>query len=269
MSMRASILALILATCSACNSISCPQKSEEPEQEKTQGVAEVPAFLLDSSKYDSIEYAEDDRYSCVGALVNGKADILGSAVLIHPRVILTAQHCIVMPKEKPQYFLTQNGQLIRITKAILLDGYDVNSIKNDLALCILEEDCAEPPAEILRHFYELNPGEELVTVGWSLGYKKVSHPGIVSYYGSLIEDYGRIMRMLAIRGSVYYGDSGGAVFEDGGKLAGIINFFQKDKLTNQIIDNGAARLDFYYEWIDKVIKEEDLCDWPWYTYSDK
>jgi hypothetical protein len=268
MSWRAKILALTLATTTACHSISSPQNSVE-EQEKTQGVAEVPAFLLDSSKYDSIECAEDDRYSCVGALVTETGNIIGSGVLIHPKAILTAQHCIVMPDEIPQYFMTHNGQFIKIKKIILAANYNPGLPANDLAICILEEDCVEPPAEILRQFYELTPGEELTTVGWSLGYKKVSQPGIMTYYGSLLEDFGKIMRMLALRGSVYYGDSGGAVFEDGGKLAGIINFFMKDQTTGQIIDNGAARLDFYYEWIDAALKSENLCDWPWYTYSDK
>jgi hypothetical protein len=268
MSWRAKILALTLATTTACHSLSSSQNSVE-EQEKTQGVAEFPAFLLDSSKYDSIEYAEDDRYSCVGALVADKGNIIGSAVLIHPRVILTAQHCIVMPEKIPPYFLTQSGQLIRIKKIILKENYDPCLVQNDLAICILEEDCVEPPAEILRQFYELTPGEDLITVGWSLGYKKVSQPGVMTYYGSLLEDFGKIMRMLALRGSVYYGDSGGAVFEDGGKLAGIINFFMKDQTTGQIIDNGAARLDFYYDWIDAALKSEQLSDWPWYTYSDK
>lgn len=262
MSWRAQILALILATTTACHSLSSSQNSVE-EQETTHGVAGVPAFLLDSSKYDSIEYAEDDRYSCVGALVTGKAEITGSAVLIHPKAILTAQHCFALPEQKPEYFLTQNGQLIKIAKVILKDGYDPLGIQNDLAICILDEDCVEPPTQIMQDLKDLVPGENLTTVGWSLGQKKVSEPGVVKYYGSLLEDYGKIMRMLAIHGSVFFGDSGGAVFEDTGKLAGIINFFSADPISGQIIDNGAARLDFNYKWIDLIMSHE-VCDWPWF-----
>jgi hypothetical protein len=264
MSMRASILVLILATCSACNSISCPPKSEEPEQNKTQEVAGVPSFLLDSSKYDSIEADEDDRYSCVGALVGPGANIIGSAVLIHPRAILTAHHCFDDPNYYPNYFWTKNGQLIKIKKVILAEPYSITAQLNDIALCILEEDCFEPPTNLIRYPFELARGEPLITVGWSLGFKKISRSGVMHYYGSLIEDHGQVMRMLATKGSIYFGDSGGAVFEDGGKLAGIIDFMSMDHETNQIIDNGAARIDYFYDWIDSSMKEE-VCDWPWFS----
>lgn len=262
MSLRALILALMLATSTACNSLSSPQnKVEEPE--KTQGVAGVPAFLLDSSKYDSIEQIEDDRYSCVGALVTPSSKIIGSAVLIHPRAILTAQHCFALSQEKPAYYLSQSGQLIRIVKVFLKQPYNEFIAWNDIALCILEEDCYDPPSEIMQDGFDLTPGENLTTVGWSLGYKKVSELGVMKYYGSLIEDRGYIMRMLAQKGSVYYGDSGGGVFEDTGKLCGIINFFRLDGDSNEILDNGAARVDVQYDWINQILSKE-VCGWPWF-----
>jgi hypothetical protein len=262
MSLRASILALILATSTACNSLSSPQnKVEEPE--KTQGVAGVPAFLLDSSKYDSIKSAEDDRYSCVGALVTPSAKIIGSAVLIHPRAILTAQHCFALAEEKAEFYMSASGQLIKIVKVFLKEPYTTILPWNDIALCILEEDCYDPPCEIMKEHSDLTMGEKLTTVGWSLGYKKVSEPGVMKYYGTLLEDRGLVMRMLASRGSVYYGDSGGGVFEDTGKLAGIINFFRLEEETNEIVDNGAARVDVQYKWIDSILSRE-VCNWPWF-----
>jgi hypothetical protein len=134
---------------------------------------------------------------------------------------------------------------------------------NDIVLCILEEDCYEPPAELSKITWDLIPGEELITVGWSLGYKKVSEKGVMRYYGSLIEDNGQVMRMLALNGSVYYGDSGGGIFEDSGKLAGIISFFGVDPSSGNVIDNGGIKVCYYYEWIDNIMKER-FCDWPWY-----
>jgi hypothetical protein len=262
MSWRTSILALILATSTACNSLSSHNNQVETQEQKPE-VAGVPAFLLDSSKYDSIEYAEDDRYSGVGALYSGDGKFVGSAVLIHPKAILTAQHCFSMAENPPKYFITHNGQLLEIQTVYLKDGYNDCDFKDDLALCLLKEECFEPPFEIMQNFYELTPGENLITVGWSLGYKKVSEPGVMKYYGSLLEDYGKVMRMLARHGSVYFGDSGGAVFEDGGKLVGIIGFFNMDPQTGQIVDNGAARLDFHYKWID-IIMRGHFTDWPWY-----
>ena len=262
--MRALILALCLVTSTACNSISCPQKFDEAEQNKTLGVAEVPSFLLDSSKYDSIEHDEDDRYSCVGALVTQHVDVIGSAVLIHPRAILSARHCFGDPDNFPGYFWTHSGQLVRIIKIITREPYVTGMLINDIVICILEEDCVEPPTNLIKTTFELVPGESLTTVGWSLGYKKVSEKGVMSYYGSLIEDNGQIMRMLTNRGSIYFGDSGGGVFEDNGKLAGIIDFMSMDAESNAILDNGAAKIDYYYPWIDTIMKQE-VCDWPWFS----
>lgn len=262
MSLRALILALLLATSTACNSLSSPQNKVE-EQEKTQGVAGVPAFLMDSSKYDSIEPFEDDRYSCVGALVSMDANLVGSAVLIHPRAILTAQHCFWSPDNMPRFFVTQSGQIIQIIKVFLKDGFSPITDANDIALCILAEDCYEPPCQLIQSEQELTRGENMTTVGWSLGKKKVSEPGVMTYYGSLVEDKGSILRMLAKRGSVYFGDSGGAVFNEEGKLAGIIDFFSTEPGSMEIIDSGAARIDYYYSWIDLILQKE-VCGWPWF-----
>jgi hypothetical protein len=135
---------------------------------------------------------------------------------------------------------------------------------NDIVICILDTDCIEPPTNLIKTTFELVPGESLITVGWSLGYKKVSEKGVMSYYGSLIEDNGQIMRMLANKGSIYFGDSGGGVFEDNGKLAGIIDFMSIDPETQSVVDNGAAKIDYYYPWIDIVMKQE-VCDWPWFS----
>ena len=265
MLLRAAILAFVMATSTACNSLSSPPKQVESEQvpEQTQGVAEVPAFLLDSSKYDSIGLAEDDRYSCVGAIVTQSGDVIGSAVLIHKNAILSAQHCFALSEDPPKYFWTHGGQFLRLGKIHKASPYAPGFPMNDIVLCILDGDCYEPPAELSKRTWDLIPGEELVSVGWSLGYKKVSERGVMRYYGSLIEDGGQVMRMLALNGSVYYGDSGGGIFEDSGKLAGIISFFGVDPNSGSVIDNGAMKVCHYYEWIDNIMKSK-FCDWPWY-----
>lgn len=247
---------------SACTSISSPQKSDEV-QVPPAAHAIVPGFLTDDSKYASVENTDDDRFAAVGALVTSEIKILGSAVLIHPRAILTAAHCFSLSENQPKYFLTQSGQLVPITKVFLHPAYWNMGIENDIAICILDTSCYEPPVELMREPSELRVNEGLVTVGWSLGYKKISKLNVMKYYGSLIEDHGCIMRMLATNGSVFFGDSGGAVFEDHGKLCGIIGFFQIDPDAKCITDNGAARVDYHYKWIDEKLCLE-FSDWPWF-----
>jgi hypothetical protein len=263
-SLRKLILALILATSAACNQISSLPTDSAPPDAPTQnaGVPGTPSFLLDSSKYDSIENSDQDRYSCVGALVTARGDIIGSAVLIHPKAILTAQHCFTQEEIVPKYYITENGQVIEIEKVIKKPKYSETLLVNDICICILKEKCWDAPAELCQYPWQLFPQEELITAGWSLGYKKVSKTGIMRYYGSLVEDNGSILRMLALHGSVYYGDSGGAVFDERGRLAGIINFFRST--PEGLLDNGAARVDYHYRWIEEIMVCE-VDDWPWYN----
>ena len=254
MSARALILSLLLATSYACTEISCPPAVTESPQTNIEIESDGLSFLTDPLLYDSIEIHEDDRYGSVGAILDENANIFCSGVLIHKRVILTSQHCM-FENACNKMFMTQNGQILSITEVIGAPRYNPGLPFNDLAICILEADCIETPAKLAHNPFELLPGEELTTVGWSLGKKKVSQPKVVKYYGSLIEEGGQVMRMLATKGSVFYGDSGGAVFEDNGLLAGIICFFGLDKETGVIIDNGAIRVDYYKNWIDQVLKE--------------
>jgi transcription elongation factor Elf1 len=37
-----------------------------------------------------------------------------------------------------------------------------------------------------------------------------------------------------------------------------------DPETQSVVDNGAAKIDYYYTWIDTVMKHE-VCDWPWFS----
>ena len=62
------------------------------------------------------------------------------------------------------------------------------------------------------------------------------------------------MRFLPIEGHIWFGDSGGAVFEDGGKLAGIISAMIV--MNGTIVDHTAARVDLYADWIKSVMQEE-------------
>ena len=72
------------------------------------------------------------------------------------------------------------------------------------------------------------------------------------YYGTVLEDPSH-MKFLPLESTVWFGDSGGAVFEDGGKLAGIISSFVIHK--GHLLENSATHVILYKEWIDNTIKE--------------
>ena len=256
---RAAILALtMLLGLNACKGLPTTSGSEIPEVESHK------IFLTDPSKYAAVRTLDGDRYSAVGALMTPDASVLGSAVLVHPKAILTAAHCFGDPTRRPLWFYTQSGQIVMIERVIIHPAYYASGVENDIAICILADKCYEPPVELMKRSSDLSMNEPLTTVGWSLGYKKVSQPNIMRYYGSLVEDHGSILRILAMNGSVYFGDSGGAVFEDTGKLCGIIDFLRRDADTGAILDNGAARIDFHYQWINEVLCWYLPDSWPWF-----
>lgn len=192
-----------------------------------------------------------NTYGCVGHVHNELGEFIGSGVLIAPSVVLTAGH--VIDGDTLRYFITGDKAYV-IEKTVIHPGYkDVTGINHDIGVLILAEPCTETPAQILIDRSELNPREALTTVGFSKQIKKISKPGTFWYYGTTQEDP-NYMRFLPIEGHIWFGDSGGAVFEDGGKLAGIISAMVI--INGTIVDHTAARVDLYADWIRSVMKEE-------------
>ena len=54
----------------------------------------------------------------------------------------------------PSYFWTHDGQLIRIVKIITREPYYSGVIVNDIVICILENDCVEPPTNLIKTTFE-------------------------------------------------------------------------------------------------------------------
>ena len=188
-----------------------------------------------------------DTYGCVGHVHNEIGQFIGSAVLIAPSVVLTAGH--VIEGETLRYFITKDQAYI-IEKTIIHPQYDQD---NDIGILILSEPCLEIPARMLVDRSELTSREPLTTVGFSKEIKKISKPGTFWYFGTTQEDP-NYMRFIPFKGHIWFGDSGGAVFEDGGKLAGIIAAMAL--MDHAIVDQRATRVDLYVDWIRSVMKEE-------------
>jgi hypothetical protein len=192
-----------------------------------------------------------NKYGCVGHVHNERGEFIGSGVLVAPAVVLTAGH--VIDGEQLQYFITGDKAYI-IEKVILHPGYKTGEdIVHDLGILILSEGCDEQPARMITDKSELTQREALTTVGYSKQVKKVSKPGTFWYYGT-VEEEPQYMKFLPINGHVWFGDSGGAVFEETGKLAGIIASMMIMDAT--IVDQSATRVDKYYEWIVDTAQNE-------------
>lgn len=191
-----------------------------------------------------------DIYGCVGHVHNRQGEFIGSGVLIAPAVVLTAAH--VIEGEDLVYFITRD-RAYKIEKTIKHPDWNPRFLDHDLGILLLQDPCLETPATIIGSKAELRRREALTTVGWSKQIKKISKPGTFWYYGTL-EEFPGFMKFLPHNGNIWIGDSGGAVFEDGGKLAGIISSLTI--IDYQIIDQSAVRLDLYLDWIESTIKSE-------------
>jgi len=124
---------------------------------------------------------------------------------------------------------------------------------DDIGILILTEGCDEQPAQLIHDKSELTQRESLTTVGFSHEIKKISKPGTFWYYGT-VEEEPQYMKFLPINGHIWFGDSGGAVFENGGHLAGIIS--SMCIIDNTMVDQSAIRVDRYADWIKDMMNRE-------------
>ena len=118
---------------------------------------------------------------------------------------------------------------------------------------LLTESCDETPAQIIQNKSELTQRENITTVGYSHNIKKISKPGTFWYYGT-IEEEPQYMKFLPIKGHIWFGDSGGAVFESQGHLAGIISSITI--VDDTLVEQSATRLDRYVNWIQDTLEHE-------------
>ena len=242
-------LAVILAFLQGCQKDASVSIAHTPSttDKTTQSISKLDPF----PGFDISDSKTQNKYGCVGQVRNERGEFVGSGVLVAPAVVLTAGH--VIDGEQLQYFITGDKAYI-IQKVILHPGYKTGEeIVHDLGILILTEGCDEPPARMITDKSELTQRESLTTVGYSKQVKKVSKPGTFWYYGT-VEEEPQYMKFLPVNGHVWFGDSGGAVFEETGKLAGIIASMMIVDAT--IVDQSATRVDKYYDWIVDTVQNE-------------
>ena len=188
------------------------------------------------------EHTED---LAVGRLVTNKGEEIGSAVLIAPQIIITAGHCV---QDGDIAEFTTGCERYKIADYRLHPLFKVKAhIFMDLAVCLLDRPCPVTPIHFLNkdtNVYE--QGEPLTVIGFGGGYKRHSHPDTFSYYGTLIEEP-TAFKFLPLEGTVYFGDSGGAVLDEHGVLIGVVSALGYSK--GHIYENSATRLDLAAEWV--------------------
>jgi hypothetical protein len=242
------ILVTSLATFNACKGVPAAlTPSTQPKEipEAVESNQELPEFI--TRGFTVIEEGQQDPFGCVGKVLTENGDLIGSCVLITPSAALTAAHCI---NDQVYWFETNDCERIKIKKAIPHSNY-IGEI-NDIGVLLLEQNCKKEPAKLMTDLIDLTRLEPFTVVGYSFCKKKISKPETFFYYGTVIEDPSHI-KFLPLESTVWFGDSGGAVFENGGKLAGIISSFAIYR--GHLLENSATHVFLYVEWINIIIKE--------------
>lgn len=246
------ILVSTLATLNACKGVPAASSSPTQPKEKPEAVEqptqELPELL--TRGFTVIEEGQQDPFGCVGKVLTENGELIGSCVLISPRVVLTAAHCL--EDENAYWFQAHDGEKIRITKCIMHPYYHKEQSVNDIGAFVLETPSKQKPAQLITTLDDLTRLEVLTVVGYSFKKKKSSNPQTFFYFGTVIEDPSHI-KFLPLEGSLWFGDSGGALFESGGKLAGILASFAM--VRGHIFENSATHVILYIDWIDTIVKE--------------
>jgi len=210
---------------------------------------EPQALVVEKQKH--FEIIEDfDPYPSVGAIMDEQGQIIGSGILIEPNVVLTAGH--VVNSFAFSFFIGDED--ILIDHILLHPNYDLSKKNSsDIALVFLECDANCPPANLQEPNNDLYKGSILIAVGYGGGEKRYSLPNTFWYYGTLIDQPSQI-KWLPIRATIWFGDSGGAVFSYFGvekKLVGVISSLSF--CDDVPYENSATSVKSFYDWIKEVI----------------
>jgi len=202
----------------------------------------APKEIKKPTSHTYVEHYPMDPYPFVGSVCDFENNLIGSGVLIAPNLVLTAAH--VTEGQEHLNFVEHDGDSYCVSEIIYHPDYNSNELKHDISLLVLESASNEEPVALedkpFKHM-------DLIVVGYGTGKKRFSNHGTFWYYGRLINSP-QFMIMLPLKGTIWFGDSGGGVFTLENKLVGIVSYFQHKDGT--IYENGCASMLYYKEWIE-------------------
>jgi len=200
-------------------------------------------------EYSTFIPLEEESFPFVGALYSPEG-LIGSAVLIAPRVALTAGHCLT---GDPLIKTSFGGVDYEIEKVV---PYHEDHEKGDIGLIFYKEAVTNAtPVKLLKSIGSLEKYSRVTSIGYGGGKKRMSAPGTFRYYGVLYDELDEI-KMIPFHDTIWYGDSGGALLHfsiEGIVCVGILTNFTT--LNGLICENGVVRVDYYRDWIQKTIKK--------------
>jgi len=179
---------------------------------------------------------ETDSYPGVVAL-HSTDSFVGSGVLISPYYILTAGHCI--DGGNLDYIRLLDGRTFCISETILHPVYGIGElVLNDIGIIVLNEPILDIETySLCQSISKISKYQQIDISGWGAKIKKQSQWRKFFFYGVLQREENQF-KVLPINGTVWFGDSGGAVYAqiDGKKhLIGIVSNFSATLVEGKII----------------------------------
>ena len=215
----------------------------------------VPQKQITQKEETHVYVDQFDPYPFVGSVNYEGGRLIGSAVLISPTLLLTAAH---VSEDKGQLiYVESDGDSYCVEEVIYHPEHVMGVLKHDIAILVLESPSDEIPVEMVNSNIDaIYKGLNLITVGYGTGLKRYSIYGIFWYYGRLMRKP-QFMIMLPLEGSIWFGDSGGAVITPNKKLIGIMSYFSTTR-KGKVYENGCASIEYYKDWIEEVKNERTL-----------
>ena len=209
----------------------------------------------DSPKEKPFIEITDTTFAFVGSIRQSSGKLIGSTVLIGSNVALTAAHCLI---ETEISYVEFGGDMYTIDYTV---SYEKETYRDhDIGLIFLDEDVVgvDPVSRASDLFSVVKKWDHVISIGYSGNVKKVSSMNTFRFYGVLYKQENQI-QVLPIKGSIWFGDSGGGLFRfgaNGFQLIGILASFSQ--VDDAIVENTSTRVDWYYEWIESEILKSKI-----------
>jgi hypothetical protein len=244
------LLAFALVLLQACAwdiTAVAPKSAPPPKCGDIEQVAEATTEPFFMRGFSRISECEDPS---VGALAVEDGKIYGSGVLVDSCHVLTAGHCA--DSVTPYWFICE-GEFFRVASVVLHPNYKIgDSVLVDLAVLTLDSPCPTTPTPVPAEGYQIARGGDLTAIGHGGGIRRKSNPGVFWHYGTLVEEP-TLFKFLPLEGTVWFGDSGGAIYDNSGVLVGIISSLGFAR--GHLYENSATRLDLFRDWIVSAMED--------------
>lgn len=247
--LRAIVLAAVLVAGCSPKATAPPAEVVPPTPSQQAEAPAQAAEIEDLLRFNHILIPRSFEHEILPSVgrIEGRNGLIGGGTYIGERRVVTAAH--VVAGTGAAWFVV-DGRRFRITQVHIHPQYEIARAcaRYDVAVLFLDEEPGIVPMALNRSLGFVQ-GDPMTICGFSVDIKKISRFGVFEYYGTL-EEFPEVFVAVPHRTTMLLGDSGGAVLNGDGELAGIVS--TRKKRDDRFYENGFVRVDRIAAWIDGV-----------------